>query len=77
MRTTIDSAGRIIIPKRLRDDLGFRPGPVDIVADGSGLRIEPAHGDAVEERSGRLVIPASGALIDDELITALRDADRR
>jgi len=26
MRATIDKAGRIVVPKRLRDDLGFAPG---------------------------------------------------
>jgi AbrB family looped-hinge helix DNA binding protein len=26
MRTTIDAAGRIVVPKRLRDELGFAPG---------------------------------------------------
>ncbi|MBA2342293.1 MAG: AbrB/MazE/SpoVT family DNA-binding domain-containing protein, partial [Thermoleophilaceae bacterium] len=26
MRTTIDSAGRIVVPKPLRDALGFGPG---------------------------------------------------
>ncbi len=26
MRTTIDSAGRIVVPKALRDQLGFTPG---------------------------------------------------
>jgi AbrB family looped-hinge helix DNA binding protein len=28
MRTTIDAAGRIVVPKRLRDELGLRPGQV-------------------------------------------------
>ena len=26
MRTTIDAAGRIIVPKRLRDEMGVQPG---------------------------------------------------
>ena len=26
MRTTIDAAGRLVVPKRLRDELGFAPG---------------------------------------------------
>jgi AbrB family looped-hinge helix DNA binding protein len=26
MRTTIDSAGRLVVPKRLRDELGFAAG---------------------------------------------------
>ncbi len=28
MRTTIDSAGRIVVPKPLRDELGLQPGQV-------------------------------------------------
>ena len=28
MKTTIDSAGRIVVPKRLRDELGLQPGQV-------------------------------------------------
>ena len=26
MRTTIDAAGRLVVPKPLRDELGFAPG---------------------------------------------------
>ncbi|MGI8875041.1 MAG: AbrB/MazE/SpoVT family DNA-binding domain-containing protein, partial [Egibacteraceae bacterium] len=29
MRTTIDKAGRVVIPKGLRDALGLAPGPVE------------------------------------------------
>jgi AbrB family looped-hinge helix DNA binding protein len=28
MRTTIDAAGRIVVPKRLRDEMGVQPGQV-------------------------------------------------
>jgi AbrB family looped-hinge helix DNA binding protein len=77
MRATIDKAGRLVIPKRLREHAGLRPGPVDVSADGNGLRVEPLAEETLIERHGRLVIPPAGAHIDDELIRALRDAGRR
>jgi AbrB family looped-hinge helix DNA binding protein len=77
MRGTIDKAGRLVIPKPLRDRLGLRPGEVEITADGSGLRVEPVSRDDVEERGGRLVIPASGEPISGDEVRALRDADQR
>ena len=77
MRATIDKAGRLVIPKRLRDDLGLRPGEVEVRADGAGLRVEPLTEDSLQDRDGRLVIPATGAGVDDELVRALRDAGQR
>ena len=67
----------MVIPKQLRDDLGLRAGEVEIVADGTGIRVEPIALESLEERGGRLVIPAGGVAIDDELVRSLRDADRR
>ncbi len=46
-------------------------------ADGNALRVEAIAGEGVEERSGRLVIPASGVAIGDDDVRALRDADQR
>lgn len=77
MRGTIDKAGRLVIPKPLRDQLGLEPGEVNLTAEGAGLRVEPLAGESVEDRDGRLVIPASGATIDDDTVQALRDAGRR
>ena len=77
MRSTIDKAGRLVIPMALRDELGLRPGEVELTADGAVLRIVPVHEDTLVEADGRLVIPASGISIDDELVQRLRDADRR
>lgn len=77
MRATIDKAGRLVIPKELRDRLGLQPGVVDVVADGAALRVEPIAGETLEERGGRLVIPAGGAAIDDDAVRSVRHADQR
>ncbi len=77
MQATIDKAGRLVIPKPLRDQLGLRPGPVELTAQGSGLHVEPLAGDELQERSGRLVIPATGVDIDEDVVRSLRDAHRR
>lgn len=78
MKATIDKAGRLVIPKALRDRLGLRPGEVEVVAEGSALRVEPIAGEQLEERAGgRLVIPPTGQPIDDDDVRALRDADQR
>jgi bifunctional DNA-binding transcriptional regulator/antitoxin component of YhaV-PrlF toxin-antitoxin module len=65
-----------VIPKSLRDRLGLRPGVVEVRADGTGIRVEPIAGESLEERGGRLVIPASGAEIDDDVVRSLRDGDQ-
>jgi AbrB family looped-hinge helix DNA binding protein len=77
MRTTIDKAGRLVIPKQLRDHVGLRPGEVEVTAEGTGLRVEPLAAETLDERDGRLVIPDAGGAIDDDLVRALRDAGQR
>ena len=78
MQGTIDRAGRLVVPKELRDRVGLAPGSaVELTVDGAAIRIEPVAGDGLVEEGGRLVIPATGATVDDDLVRALRDADRR
>jgi AbrB family looped-hinge helix DNA binding protein len=77
MRATIDGAGRLVIPKALRDSLGLVPGEVEVVPDGAGLHIEPLASDDLEEEDGLLVIPAADVTIGDDLVRTLRDADQR
>ena len=77
MRATIDKAGRLVIPKSLRDHLGLLPGEVEVTADGVALRVEPIAGEVLEEEDGRLVIPAGGVEITDATVRAWRDAGQR
>lgn len=77
MKATIDKAGRLVIPKSLRDNLGLRPGVVDVHAEGTSIRVDVPADDSLDERAGRPVIGASGATIDDDLVRSLQDAERR
>ena len=76
MKATIDKAGRLVVPAELREQIGLRPGVVDIVVSGSGLRIEfPTDGVLVEE-DGLLLIESAGETISDESLRNLRFADQ-
>ncbi|WP_431074865.1 AbrB/MazE/SpoVT family DNA-binding domain-containing protein [Microbacterium phyllosphaerae] len=77
MQTTIDKAGRIVIPAPIRERLGILPGPVDIMIDGTGIRIEVAAPDDLVEKDGRLVVRGSGTTLTSDDIRELRLADQR
>ncbi|MBA2552213.1 MAG: AbrB/MazE/SpoVT family DNA-binding domain-containing protein [Geodermatophilaceae bacterium] len=77
MRTTIDKAGRVVIPKELRAAIGLVTGDVDLSVDGSSIKITPVAGDELSVSDGLLVIPRSGTAVDDDVVRALRDADQR
>lgn len=57
MRTTIDKAGRVVIPAALRERAGFSPGSeLEVTEDSGGIRIERvAAGPRLVKISGRLV----------------------
>lgn len=79
MKATIDSAGRILLPKSLRDALGLVPGAtVDISRYGSGVQLTPGGRTARLERDadGRLVATSETVIGDDDVF-ALTDAGRR
>jgi len=57
MRTTIDKAGRIVVPKAMRDELGLQGGEeVEIALVDTRIEIEPVTSHIrLERRDGRLV----------------------
>ncbi len=61
MDVTIDSFGRIVIPKKIRDRLGILPGAtlrLDIVEgdDHERLALEPLRNEPVLQREGNLLV---------------------
>ncbi|MFT4258807.1 AbrB/MazE/SpoVT family DNA-binding domain-containing protein [Microbacterium sp.] len=79
MEATIDSGGRLLLPKSVRDSLGLVPGSkVDVSPYGSGVQITPGGRTARLERDadGRLVSRAD-TVVTDEQIFALIDSGRR
>ena len=62
MRTTMDGAGRIVIPKPLREAAGFAPGqPLEIAEDDGRVVIEAAPSRVrLVERDGFLAAEIEG-----------------
>jgi AbrB family looped-hinge helix DNA binding protein len=81
MRTAIDAAGRIVIPKSLRDELGLRPGlALEIRASEGALVIEPAPTPVSLVRRGKRMVARPAVklpkLTQDEVRAALEGSRR-
>ena len=82
MRTTIDGAGRIVVPKALRDAMGLSSGrAIDLVFVEGRIEIElaPADVDVVTSRSQlpKLVPKTPLPPLTDDDVRAAIDAVRR
>ncbi|WP_320672840.1 AbrB/MazE/SpoVT family DNA-binding domain-containing protein [Patulibacter defluvii] len=78
MQVTIDAAGRIVVPKALRDELGLTPGStVDVSRYGPGLQLTPGGRTARLVEEDGLLVAESDTPIDDEIVLSLLDAGRR
>jgi AbrB family looped-hinge helix DNA binding protein len=62
MRTTIDSAGRIVVPKALRQALDLKPGqPLEIRAGDGRLEIEVAATPMTLKKRGKNIVAVPDA----------------
>jgi len=79
MRTTIDGAGRIVIPKRIRDRLALTGGDELEIEEGDGrivMRRPQEDAALVSGPSGLLTMPPGPALGPEE-VRALLEQSRR
>jgi AbrB family looped-hinge helix DNA binding protein len=78
MEAVIDQAGRIVLPKAIRDALGLLPGTkVDISPYGAGVQLVPAGRTARLIQEDGVLVSAGETPVDDEMLFALIDAGRR
>jgi AbrB family looped-hinge helix DNA binding protein len=81
MRSAIDGAGRVVIPKELRRRLGLSPGrPVDIRERDGRIEIEPAVTPmSLVRRAGGLTAVPNQKLppLTDEMVRDTLDRTRR
>lgn len=81
MKTTIDLAGRLVIPKEIRREAGLKPGmPLDIRLRDGRIEIEPAPLPVKLVRKGKLLVAVPGtavAALTAETVERTRRAVRR
>ena len=75
---TMDKAGRVMLPKALRQLHGLREGAqLDVVGEGASIRLTPRPVEIeIVEEDGRLVA-VGGAPVTDEVVRAILDDIRR
>ena len=79
MTTTIDKAGRVVIPAAVRERAGLQPGAVlEVTVDDTGIRLERvARGPALVKVGRRLVArPQAGAALPSIDVAALVEEER-
>jgi AbrB family looped-hinge helix DNA binding protein len=78
MKTVIDSAGRIVVPKPLRQALGLKPGqPLEIRAGDNRLEIEIASTPMTLKKRGKGLVAVPGAKLPPLTAEQVRDTLER
>jgi AbrB family looped-hinge helix DNA binding protein len=78
MKTTIDLAGRIVVPKPLREALNLKPGqPLEIRASDGRLEIEVAPTPMTLRKRGKVVFAVAEVELPKLTAEEVRDALER
>ena len=66
MRSTIDKAGRVVIPASIREKAGLTPGTaLEVTADDTGVRIERVAAGPKLVRIGKRLVARPTVALDD------------
>jgi AbrB family looped-hinge helix DNA binding protein len=73
-KVTIDKAGRIVLPKPLRDELQLSPGDtLDLSVEGDQVTLRPRRSvSALQKKQGVWVFSTGKPMISDEAAETLR-----
>jgi len=81
MKSTIDSAGRLVIPKDIRREAGIRPGmPLEVRVREGRIEIAPAPLTVQLEKRGRFLVAVPKEevpVLTSEAVEGTRDKLRR
>ncbi len=78
MKTMIDKAGRLVIPRGMRAQIGLlEGGEVDIDIHGAAIIIEPTAAADLAKEGPFVVIPRTGQTLSDADVREQRLADQR
>jgi AbrB family looped-hinge helix DNA binding protein len=78
MKTTIDSGGRLIIPKEIRRQAGLKTGmSLDVRLRGGLIEIEPTPLNVKLERRGRLLVAIPQETVPALTSLAVEDTRRK
>lgn len=75
----IDKAGRVVLPKEVRDELAIHPGDLlKISVQGNQVTLRPSREKAGFVRRGRALVFSTGGndLISNEEVEAIRNIER-
>lgn len=78
MEATLDSGGRLLVPKAMREALGLGPGSVvDVTIYGSGIHVTPGGRTARLTTEDGILVADSEQEVTDDMVFGLIDAFRR
>lgn len=78
-KVTLDQAGRIVLPKKLRDELQLSPGDIlDLSVQGDAVTLRPRRGESpLRKKQGVWVLSTGRPMTTDETAEALHDIRAR